>query len=302
MRAAHFLALILIWTCPTMAQPVEEPRGRFPTAQPEEIKQKAQLVEALLTHSPVMARITDGGNDQVKSQASAARKLFERALEAIAVKDMAKANADLNDALRLIGEASRQVPDTTHTLARQREEYAALIQQIELFLTSYQRLQDRREIKKPINQVVGLDLDRIRTQVAGAEALEQKGDYVGANKILSEAHTITVTMLNKLVANETFVYDLRFASAAEEFRYELERHKSYEELIPIAVATLHPSADANKLIDRYFQQSEQLKSQARQQAEEGNHKQALQTMRDATEYLQKALQMVGIIVPQSMNN
>lgn len=304
MKRVHIFTMVvaLIAVPWALAQTTDVARSRFPSLQSDEVQQKLQLVEALLTKSPVIMRIADSGNEQAKSQASAAQKLYQRAREAISANDIAMADGHLNDALRLISEASRAVPDATQTLAQQREKYSQLTQQIEAFQDSYQRIQERKEIKKRLDPSVTMDVERIRTMVKAASALEQNQDFSAANKILSEAHDITLSALKKLVANETFVYDLRFASAGEEFRYEMERHKSYEELIPIAVATLHPTSEANHLIDNYFRQSETLKAKAQQQADKGDHKSALQTMREATDYLQKALQTVGIVVPQTMAN
>jgi hypothetical protein len=212
--------------------------------------------------------------------------------------DNAAADGHLNDALRLMSTASQSVPDPQQTLAEQRAEYADLVRKIESFQQSLQQF--RLQFKHKAEADVAPDIERIRTMVKAATALENAGDLPGANKILVEAHTISVATLNKLVSGETLIYDLRFSSAADEFRYELARHRSYEELIPIAVNTLHPTGEANRLIDRYFEQSERLKVQAEEDAARGEHKNALIVMRTAIDYLQKALQSVGIVVPQTI--
>lgn len=302
MKRARLLTIVLAlipapWA---LAQQPDAPRGRFPAVKPDEVRQKLQLVEALLTKSPVMVRIAESGNEQAKYQASAAQKLYQRARDAMTANDMAIADGHLNDALRLMGEASRSVPDPKQTFAEQRAKYAHLTQQIEQFHASYQKIQEREEVKKLLDPSVALDVERIRTMMKAAAALEQDQDYSGANKVLAEAHDITVSTLKNLMANETYVYDLRFASSVDEYRYELERHKGYEELIPIAAAALHPNPVANKLIYDYFRQSQALKAKAQPQAEIGDYKSALQTMREAIDYLQKALQSVGIVVPQTM--
>ncbi len=303
MRSSAFALALAGLSClvaAATAQQTEGGRSRFPALQAEEVKQKSRLVEALLAKSPAMARVAESGDAETKSQAAAAHKLYQRAQDAIAHDDVAKADEQLNEALRLIGAAARAAPDPQHSLAQRRAEYTHLLEGIETFLAAYERVQARNEVKKALDASVTLDLDRVRTMVKAAAALEQASDYVAANKTLGEAHDITVSTLNKLVSKETFTYDLRFASAAEELSYEMKRHQSYEQLIPLAVTTLSPSAEANRSIDRYFRDSEQLKAQAQRQAESGEYRAALVSMREAIDYLQKALQAVGIVVPQTM--
>ncbi|MBA2690430.1 MAG: hypothetical protein H0U63_06485 [Burkholderiales bacterium] len=193
MKRARLLTIVLALTpAPwALAQQPDAPRGRFPSVKPDEVRQKLQLVEALLTKSPVMVRIAESGNEQAKYQASAAQKLYQRARDAMTANDMAIADGHLNDALRLMGEASRSVPDPKQTFAEQRAKYAHLTQQIEQLHASYQKIQEREEVKA-------------------------------------------------------------------------------------------------------------LKAKAQPQAGIGDYKSALQTMREAIDYLQKALQSVGIVVPQTM--
>lgn len=304
MRANRICSTLTLILAPAMlasAQQAPEagsPRGRFPGVQVESVKQKLSLVDALLTKSPAMARIASGRNQQAQDKAQQARELYQRAQAAMAKGDNAVADGHLNDALRLMSTASQSVPDPKHTLTEQRAEYADLVQKIEAFQISLQHF--RQQFKHKTQADVAPDIERIRTMVKAATALENAGDLPGASKILVEAHTISVATLNKMVSGETLVYDLRFSSAADEFRYELERHRSYEELIPIAVNTLHPTGEANRLIDRYFEQSERLKVQAEEEAARGEHKNALIAMREAIDYLQKALQSVGIVVPQTI--
>lgn len=276
-------------------------RGRFPAPAREEVEQKAQLVNVLLTNSPVLARVNESNNPRARAKLDSARALWQRARAALNQGDSAAAAALLNTALTEISAASRQVPDPVQTLQERRAEYAQLLREIELFQNSYHSLGQRMAQQAPAAPVT-LDVERIRALVDAAGALERAGDYHAANKVLREAHGITVATLNKLVANRAIVYDLRFSDLAEEFHYELQRHHGYEELIPVAVATLHPSAQANQEIDHYFERSEVLKAQAQQRAQQGDHKSALETIRAATEYLQRALQAVGIVVPQSMDN
>ena len=54
------------------------------------------------------------------------------------------------------------------------------------------------------------------------------------------------------LAGHTIVYDVRFADRKEEFDFELERFRSFERLVPLALLEFRPSAEARVLVDRFY--------------------------------------------------
>ncbi|MGE5652392.1 MAG: hypothetical protein ACM34A_19535, partial [Bacillota bacterium] len=116
---------------------------------------------------------------------------------------------------------------------------------------------------------------------------------------LDDAYKIVASMLNKILASETIVYDAKFATPADEFQHELARNRGYEELVPIALAQLHTPPETAALSERYVQQSRQLRDVARQQAAGNDYSNALKTILDATGHLQRALRVAGLVVPQA---
>ena len=105
--------------------------------------------------------------------------------------------------------------------------------------------------------------------------------------------------MNRVLASETIVYNATFATAAEEYGYELARNRSYEELVPIALAQLNSSRETAALSEQFVRQSRTLRDTARQQAADGNQQAAVRTMQEATGQLQKALRIAGLTVPQT---
>ena len=74
MKRARLITIVwvLMLALQVSGQEPNVSQNRFPSVHPDEVRQKSQLVDALLTKSPVMLRIAESGNEQVKSQALAA--------------------------------------------------------------------------------------------------------------------------------------------------------------------------------------------------------------------------------------
>src|SRR3990167_1818352 len=125
---------------------------------------------------------------------------------------------------------------------------------------------------------MGADIGKIDGMVGRADALLAGGQQREANRLLNDAHTIVVSALNRMLSAETIVYELKFDSPADEFRHELARNGSLEELVPIAFARLNVSSEAAALAERYVRLSRGLVQVAHKQAGDGNHRAALKSL------------------------
>lgn len=103
------------------------------------------------------------------------------------------------------------------------------------------------------------------------------------------------------LAGQTIVYDRRFREPRQEFDHELERHRSFERLVPIALERFRPGPEAVARI-------EQLVGQARSLRERGEAAAAadlaagIRLLVESTDRLLLALQAAGLVVPQTMGS
>ena len=118
--------------------------------------------------------------------------------------------------------------------------------------------------------------------------------------LIEQALTLLLKDALTRLDGQTLVYDRRFASSREEYAHELQRNRSYEALVPLAVLEYRPSREAQALIDRYVKQSRALRERAESQAATNDHAQAILTLVEGTDGLQRALQASGLTVPQTM--
>jgi hypothetical protein len=136
--------------------------------------------------------------------------------------------------------------------------------------------------------------------VARTHALE--GRYEQANQALMQAERHVLDGMNRTLNATTLDYTVRASSPAEEFQNELARHKGLAELVPLAVRDLKPRPDALALIERYGETSTTLYGQALQHFQSGEVTQALVHIRNATQYVQRALLAAGLVAPQPTGN
>lgn len=260
---------------------------------------KQRLVEQQLTQSPAALRIRQSKHAQANKLLAQAQGYYTKAREQSDVKQAQAAIELLDEALRQFVAASRLVPDVTHQVALERHQNTQLREALGIFQVLHKNHSSRMERKKAQTATVAIDRGRIEAMVAQADVLITSGKQREANRLLNDAYRLVVSTLSDMLAAETIVYDLKFDTPVEEYRHELARNLGYEELIPIALVQMNTAAQSVVLAERHVQQSRHLRQVAHQQVGGGDYAGAMKTMQDATEQLQRALRVAGVVVPQT---
>ena len=263
------------------------------------LERKLRLVKLVLAQSPALQRIPQSNNAQAKKKLADAQLLYAKAENESNAGRSEAAIRLLDESLRQIASASSLVPDPVEQAAQERSQNTELREAIRTFQALHRSLSSRMATNKQQASTVAVDIDRIDGMVDKGDALVAGGNQHEANVVLNSAYKMVVSTLNKILAAETIVYGLKFDSPAEEFRHELARNRSYEELIPIALAQLHTARETATLAEGSTQQSRELRAAAQKQASGGGYQAAVKTMQDATTHLQRSLRIAGVIVPQS---
>ena len=262
------------------------------------VDSKLRLVTLQLSQSPAVQRVRQSDHAQAKQKITDAQTALERAEVELKGGHREAAVRLLDAALREIVAASVLVPDVAHQAARERQQNQELREAIRTFQSLHRDLSSRMASVKRHASSIGTEVARIDELVARADTLVATGDHHQANLLLNTAYAIVVPTLNRMLAAQTIIYELKFDSPAQEFEHELARNRGYEELIPIALARLGTSAEAAILADQYVTQSRELRELARQQVNNGNYRDALKTIQSATAHLERSLRTAGLVVPQ----
>jgi hypothetical protein len=259
------------------------------------VKQKEALVRSLIGTSPVAARIAASQSGEAKQFFGKAQDFYNQAALHIQTGDMAKAEQFLNDAMWNIGRARQLVPDPAARQVEEKVRYARLQEGVESLRTSYARHIGRLK-GQPSAAAGERELKRIDAMVEEARTQISSEKVNDAVRTLEQAEKALLQGMGQVLGT-TVEYAEKFDSPAEEFAYELERNRSFVDLVPVAVAELKPGEDAKRLIERYAEQNRTIREQAQQQAQGKDYAAALKAIRAGTGYLQRALLAAGLVVP-----
>lgn len=262
------------------------------------VLQKIAMVDKMLNHSPVAARVLNSQNEPARRHFTHARELIEHAQALSAGGLLRGADALLNEAIWEISRAQQLVPDPGSLQAGER----ARFMQLEDSVTALQRTALIALPATSGRQAESTDgvAARANSLVDQAVVLARADRYIEANKQLDQALVLLLKDASARLAGHTIVYDWRFADRREEFDFELERFGSFERLVPLALLEFRPSAEALALIERYVAQARQLRERGEAQLTL-NTGAAIKSVVEGTDSLRRALQAAGLVVPQTLD-
>jgi hypothetical protein len=279
----------------------QQPRSS--EVSPKVVEQKVQMVDRLLFNSPVAARVASSQNEEARRHLNQAREFLSQGRALVAAGQATAADSLLNKSIAELGRAQQLVPDQTARLVAERARYEQLTASVTALLQTYQLgVAGQGAITLRPESTAERNVTRAMTAVEQARGLAESGQVADANRTLDQALSLLLKDALQRSEGKTVVYDKRFANAREEFAYELARHRSLEELVPLAVLEYRPSREALVLIDRYVQQALVMRQRAEAQAAASDHPNALVILAEGTDALQRALRAAGLLVPQTMGS
>lgn len=255
------------------------------------VEQKLELVRQLVSDSPAARRIAASGNPAAQRHLDEGRRHFERAGEALRTGDIAAAGAAADEALWSFGRARQLVPDDANRAIAERVRYQQLLQSAERMVPTFRAHLAHAGATDAPDLAAALELIEQAKAHATAERIAD------ANRALLQAERHLLVGLNRTIGDRTIVYRAHFETPALEFDYELERHRSLHDLVPIAIDELKPDNEARAAIRRLVERSQSLRARAVALAGERRHEAALATVREATALLHSALTAAGLAMP-----
>lgn len=297
-RATLALALLNAAGGALGQQPANPPSRPVLSATAQTVEQKAAMLDRILNHSPVAARVASSQNEHARSHFQAARNLLAHARALAAEGTLRAADGLMNEAIYEVSRAQQLVPDPGSQQAADRARYAQLedsvaasrrTAQIALPVTSRRGGESREQV-----------IARADLLVHQGAQLARADRYIEANKQLDAALVLLLQDASSRLAGHTIVYDVRFSDRSEEFQFELERFRSFETLVPLALLEFRPSAEARVLVDRYVAQAAELRQRGQSRFTR-DPLAGINDVVDATNALRRALQTAGLILPQTMD-
>ena len=257
------------------------------------VKQKLGYAQMVIG-SGSAKRIENSGDQQAIAMLTNARGQIEAAKASLAGDQLEQAMTQVNEGLRLMTAASRQITTESEMAGvNHKAKFEELSNSLKTYEGSYKKNMERvTKMKQPLK--AKLDQAEYERLVAEGKSLAGKGDHVAANKSLEKAQSMITSVLTSMLHAQTVTYDKNFETPQEEYEYELARYENYEELIPLAIEQKQPSQRALELVDSFVQKAAKIRDEGKQVAAKGDHKMAIMAIQAATSNLQRALRMVGV--------
>ncbi len=287
----RFLAVSVLCTASAFAQSVPEARLT--------VQQKAEFVRKLFDDTATTERIKASRDTQAVELLDGAREHYEHALSLLRAGDPIGAERMLDYAIGSASKARQRVPDASRRAIAERFEFARLIGGVESLRASYLRHRPKATTLEK-ESAFEAELERVDALIDDAKTLAAAEQFGPAIRSAQHAERGLIGGLSRLLGSATILYAQRFDSPAEEFVFELDRNRSYAELIPIALTELRPPASAARAIEAHVARNVSLREQAHAHAEKRDHNAAMRALRAGTEQLQRALALAGVVVPTDM--
>jgi hypothetical protein len=184
-------------------------------------------------------------------------------------------------------------------------DFDARLESARALLAAQQRITTEKAASAPAGsaqaktaQEAGAATRAIERQLAEAQALAAQGKVGEARPVLDRAYLTARVSIEALRRGDTLVRSLHFASAREEYDYELDRNETHAMLIKLLLADRKDASGAmppamQTLVDK----AGGLRGEAEAKARTGDHPGAIKLLEDATRELVRAIRVGGVYIP-----
>ncbi|MBI3902000.1 MAG: hypothetical protein HY306_03520 [Nitrosomonadales bacterium] len=264
-----------------------------PALDKNEVNQRLNFATMFITNSEAAKRVAASSDEEAKAKYQSAQDKLATGTTAFDSGNLPLAKSSIDEAMVLMTAAGKLVPsESAQKRARARNE--ELLVGVMSMEASYKQNREDLIRNGASKNTPQLDSDRIHNIVDGARALSDAGKFEDSNKVLTGVMSEISGSLNKLLANSTMSYDMKFSSLDEEYSYELDRFASLEKSIPQAVEQKQPPAETLTLMESYLSQAKAARDQASADAKQKNFGYALESIKHGTEQLETALKLLGV--------
>ena len=278
-------AVLLAVSWPAAAQ------QRVP-ADPATTSQKAEFIGNLVSRSVSVSRIEASGDAAAMESLARARALVDQAKAGLKGGAFEAANDKLDQALALVNREIRRLSSDEVHSAHEQEMYRRRLKAVNTFLSAYERV-----AKEGSSRAATRQAETIRTLIGQAEGEARSGRYDQALEILDDAYVIARGDIRELREGKTLTRTLDFATAGEEYDYELGRNRSHFLLLQFALSEKTPAGSVVGRIEENRKTAEELRGTAEKRAAADGYPEAIDLLNQSTNLLLKTIRMRGIFVP-----
>ncbi len=292
-------ALLAAWVVPgvSLAQIYREQSAAVMLAAAEvdsgQVENQLRNVARLLNASSGAQRVAGSDNVLAKQIREDGLKRYEEAQRAFAAGDLEAASRLSSEASRIMFQAIRVLGTQQESRDKKASDFEARAASVAVLIQALERIAEAEdESGKAAQTITG-----INTTVKRARALMAGGEHDEARRLLDGGYEMAKLAVDHLRDGKTLVRTLNFASAEEEYAYELDRNDTHLMLVKVLLEEKQPDEHKRAMVEQFVARSRQLRQEAQSQAGSGDFAGAIALLEQATKELVRAIRGAGIYIP-----
>ena len=264
------------------------------TLSTDSLTSRLSNLDHLIRTSSGARRIMASGNSTAIKQRERAEQLLHKAQKNFDQGDLTAADRLLDSATQKMFSAIRLVGAGQSIQDKKQHDFDERAASVDVLLKAMQRIARDKQLM----HVIEPKLLEFKSKAAKAQRLKNSGNVDEGRRLLDDAYVSAKVAIEGLRGGETLVRSLTFANKKEEFAYELDRNDTHKMLVKVLLEEkMKSSSGVERMVNRYLTNAEKLRTQAQNQANTGNHAQAVKTMEQSTKEILKAIRSAGIYIP-----
>jgi hypothetical protein len=267
-------------------------RAESPT--PQNVETRLGYVQRLLTESSAAKKVEQSGNAQAIAMKAEAQAHFDRAKELHAAGDEGAAEAELQEAIRLLMEAARaaQGGDSAVT-PKQSNDYGQRRDSVEALAKAHDRIATEKGLDEMNRELQA----RVSADLSVSDTLLEEGKAEEARAKLDATYEAVKSSLESLRGGDTLVRELNFETKEDEYLYELDRNDTHQMLVQVLFAEKMESSPMRATAEGFIDTAAALRADAEDAAAKKKFEQAIELLEMSTKELIRAIRSAGVYIP-----
>jgi hypothetical protein len=257
------------------------------------LERRLHQVEVLLETSSAAKQVESSGSPAAIERREQARMVYRQALQAYRDGMLLKSSRLLPEASVHMFEAVRMAAPEQVVAGKMRSDFDARMESVKSLLAAQKRI----IAEKPGRPGTAEAVEMVENLVSQSSRQAARGDVAGARGTLDRAYLISKASIGAMRGGDTLVRSLTFATAEEEYHYEVDRNDTHRMLINVLLSEKRATAATDTMVRGFIEKAAGLRAQAEQTARSRDHKTAIRLLEESTRELVRAIRGAGVYIP-----
>lgn len=285
------LSVLLLVVLILPAFPVNSGEAKQPVFSHEHdaVESRIENVTRLVHTSSGARRVANGSEkaqalqEQASKHLNKAKLYFQSNNMELASDELQQATLTMFQAIRMVGTGKIGEDKLKDDFDKKRKSLSALLDALE-------RVAAEKHIATPASR-------KIHKQAQAADQLAAEGKIKQARVQLDLAYDTVKQEVEKLRSGDTLVRSLEFASAEEEYAYELDRNETHFMLVRLLLEDREISSSTQAEVDKYLAEARKLREVADSASASGDYKEGIRQLEASTKQIVRAIRRAGVYIP-----